>query len=84
MTPMCLCGGVIKFPKRKNISRCKTQGCGVRWERSKEGYWAIGLTRSMLTPFLAKVKEPKLKLNHYGRYMKWRNEIRKRKAGGKC
>jgi len=83
LTPRCLCGQTIKFPKRKNISHCTTTGCGVRWERGPEGYWAIGLTRIMFTPFLAKVKEPKGKLDHYGRYMEWR-EKSKRKAGSRC
>lgn len=38
LIPRCLCGQAIKFPKRKNKSHCRTEGCGVRWERGPEGY----------------------------------------------
>jgi hypothetical protein len=80
LTPRCLCGQVITFPKHKDKSHCKTEGCGVRWERGPEGYWAIGLTRIMFTPYLAKVRDSISKLNHYERYIRWRNKNERRRV----
>ena len=71
MEPRCLCGQAIKIPKRKNEARCKH--CGVRWERGPEGFWALGITRFLFTPYLAKLRERKDKPNRYDRYMEWRN-----------
>lgn len=55
MEPRCLCGQAMTFPKRKNVSHCKTAGCGVRWERDQSGYWAFGFRSMIFTPIFLKV-----------------------------
>lgn len=75
MDPRCLCGQAMTFPEDQNIAHCKTEGCGVRWERTGEGYWAIGLTRQIFTPLFAKPE--KRKPSHYQKQMAWRNKLRK-------
>ena len=71
MIPTCLCGQPMQFQPGETKTRCKTLGCGVLQELKDEGYWAKGLTRSLLTPIFTKKK-----LNHYERYMAWRNKKR--------
>lgn len=63
MQAICLCGQSISDKPRCPI-------CGVRWERDKSGVWAIGFRAMLFTP-------SRQKLNHYERYMKWRNRTSK-------
>ena len=69
MQPLCICGQIMTFPQGVNKSHCKTEGCGVPWEREPDGYWAEGLTKRIFTPIL------KRKLNHYQKYMRWRDSL---------
>jgi len=78
LTPICKCGQAISFPKGKTKARCPVQGCGMRWESGPEGYWAIGLFTISFTPIFT--EERKQKLNHYERYMRWRNKTKGRRA----
>lgn len=63
MQAICLCGQ----PMDKR-DRCPI--CGVRWERDKFGFWAEGFRAVVFTP-------SKLRLNHYQKYMKWRDRASK-------
>jgi len=72
----CFCGVVMEFPEGEIKARCQSKGCSAYWELGLEGFWS-----ATLAPIIAKPKERKL--NHYERYMKWRNENR-RKAGSRC
>jgi len=73
----------MEFKEDETKTFCKTPGCGVVQKRGPEGYWAEGGTRLAFTPIFT----PELirRLNHYGRYMAWRNanqrSKRRRKAG---
>ncbi|WP_407310600.1 hypothetical protein [Desulfosporosinus sp. SB140] len=71
LTPTCLCGQPMTFKPGENKTYCKAPGCGVVQEKRPEGYWAYGLSRIAFTPILTKQK-----LNHYQRYMRWRNRGR--------
>ena len=53
LTPTCICGCSMTFPEFKDTSHCKTEGCGVRWERRPEGYWVTGLRGMIFTVLLA-------------------------------
>jgi len=76
MQPVCLCGQPITFPEGINKSHCKTDGCGVPWVREPSGCWAEGLTKWIFTPiFVVEITDvKKQKLNHYQKYMKWRDK----------
>ena len=81
LTPTCLCGQAMVFKPGEIKTFCKTPGCGVVQKHGPEGYWAEGGTRLAFTPIFTKP----IKLNHYERYMAWRNmeprSKRRRKAG---
>lgn len=69
--PTCICGRAMEFKPGEKKTFCKTPGCGVVLERGPEGYRALGFFTISFTPiFTAEVKQ---KLNHYQRYMTWRN-----------
>jgi len=83
LTPTCKCGAKIEIPKGKTKSRCRAEGCGMRWERKSDGYWATGLLTISFTPIFARLDKPKS--DHYGKYMEWRNRSKRRgKAGSRC
>jgi len=54
LVPTCKCGQAIRFGVGQTKSRCNVPGCGMRWERGPEGYWAIGLNTVLFTPYLAR------------------------------
>jgi len=66
MVPTCICGQLMYFPAGETKFRCPK--CRARWEQGPEGYWALGVARIAFTPIFTKRK-----LNHYERYMAWRN-----------
>jgi len=76
LTPTCKCGIAITFPEGKTKAKCPINGCGLRWELRPEGYWAIGLFTISFTPIFT--AQNKKKLNHYQKYMEWRNRKGKR------
>lgn len=83
MEPRCLCGQAMTFPKHKNVSHCKTEGCGVRWERDKSGYWAAeGFLAVMFTPIFArkKVCSVRTKGELYSNYPKSKSRRKKGKV----
>ncbi|MCO1599864.1 hypothetical protein [Desulfosporosinus nitroreducens] len=75
LTPTCLCGYPMMFKPGQTRTFCKNPGCSVVQEKVEGGYWATGWTRSVFTPILAKPP----KLNHYQKYMRWRNSNGKRR-----
>lgn len=75
LSPTCLCGQIMTFKPGETKTFCKTPGCGVVQECGPEGYWAYGRSRLVFTPNLT--AEVKRKLNHYQKYMRWRNRARK-------
>lgn len=69
----CFCGQPMVFPEGEIKAKCQTRGCLAYWVLGIEGFW------SALAPIVAK----RQKLNHYERYMAWRNRStpkRRRKA----
>jgi len=82
MVPTCLCGRPMEFKEGETKTFCKAPGCGVVLKRGPEGYWAGGSWWIAFTPLYT----PELvrRLNHYGKYMDWRNANspkRRRRAG---
>ncbi|AFQ46290.1 hypothetical protein [Desulfosporosinus meridiei] len=77
LTPLCKCGQAMMFPVGKTGARCPIDGCGMRWERGPEGYWATGLFTITFTPIIT--EQPKRKLNHYQKYMRWRDNTKGRR-----
>ena len=76
MVPACVCGHIMYFPVGKVESRCPK--CRAPWKQGSEGYWAGSGARHMFTPIYT--KPVKVKLNHYQKYMQWRNG----RAGKRC
>lgn len=66
----CACGQAVTFPEGEIKFYCK---CGTAWEIGIEWFWYTNLTIPF-TPILTKRK-----LNHYERYMRWRNGKGKRR-----
>lgn len=66
MKPTCICGRRMEFKPDETRTFCRAPGCGVVQEKRPEGYWALGMSRIVFTP-------GKRKMNHYERYMRWRN-----------
>ncbi|HWQ42784.1 MAG TPA: hypothetical protein VN456_12215 [Desulfosporosinus sp.] len=60
---VCFCGQPMVFPEGEIKAKCQTKGCKAHWEIGFEGFWYA------LAPNVAKRR----KLNHYERYMEWRN-----------
>ncbi len=56
----CVCGQALTFPEGEIKTVCQ---CGAIWEIGHEGFWG-----RVVVPIVAKKK-----LNHYERYMAWRN-----------
>ena len=56
LTPTCKCGQAMIFKKGVTKSRCPTKGCGMKWERGPEGYWATGNITTLFTPILTRNK----------------------------
>jgi len=73
LIPTCLCGRAMQFEPNETKTFCKAPGCGVVQKLGPEGYWAEGWWRTAFTPIFTK-----LKLNHYQKYMRWRNEARQK------
>lgn len=44
----CVCGQNVTFPEGEVRTKCKTKGCGAKWECGIEGFWYV------LAPSLAK------------------------------
>jgi len=73
-SPMkCSCGQPMVFPEGEIRAKCQTKGCLAYWVIGSEGFW------SALVPIVAKHR----KLNHYERYMAWRNNVTRKKGGSR-
>ncbi|MHB8124679.1 MAG: DUF6906 family protein [Desulfitobacteriaceae bacterium] len=74
MQVYCKCGQAIPLSPGKTSGRCKDPGCKAIWWTDMHGVWAGDFRRKhfdlLFTP------KPR-KLNHYERYMKWRNRSMK-------
>lgn len=81
MVPTCLCGQPMVFPVGRDKTNCRTEGCGVKWERDQSGYWAIGLTRIQFTPTLT---IPIIKPKRFRNYEKWLRKNKGGKEGARC
>ena len=86
LTPTCKCGQAMSFLKGKSKARCPIKGCGLRWERGPEGYWAIGLFTTAFTPIFSKEKacSVKSRKDRYSNYPKSSRKRKRRKAGLRC
>ncbi|WP_206752224.1 hypothetical protein [Desulfosporosinus fructosivorans] len=71
---ICVCGRRVDFPEGQIRTSCQ---CGSNWEIATEGFWSVAIN---LYPIVSKIK-----LNHYEKYMAWRNANPKwwRKAGAR-
>ena len=78
LKPRCKCGQAMEFEPGQTKARCLNSRCGMRWEVGPEGYWATGLFTLSFTPIFTEAV--KTKLNHYDKYMNWRNKKRRRRA----
>lgn len=56
LSAQCKCGQIMSFKPGRNKSHCPAEGCGMKWERGPEGFWAIGNITTTFTPILAKEK----------------------------
>ncbi|SDG48440.1 hypothetical protein [Desulfosporosinus hippei] len=65
----CVCGSTMEFPEGEIKAKCQTKCCLAQWEIGPEGFWSV------FVPIIAKPK----KLNHYEKYMAWRNKNRKKR-----
>jgi len=65
----CLCGQALDLPEGEVLTVCR---CGSVWEIDNGGFWFSNLIIGFDPP------APKLKLNHYEKYMK------QRKKAGRC
>jgi hypothetical protein len=61
LLPTCLCG-------RTMTDKDRCPACGLNWEHDKDGHLAYGFRSWIFTPL-------KLKLNHYQKYMRWRDSV---------
>ena len=77
LTKTCRCGALMMFPEGEVKTTCII--CSAVWELGLEGFW--GIRTVVFAPILAKIE--KRRLNHYERYMAWRDFIRGKKGGSK-